>query len=872
MGKYYPERIQSNRFTNSYQCTNEAGNNLQTNGINLHTPLTTNKAGQFTAANSEYLSRTSEAALQTGDMDFTWVGWVYLDSKTANMYIAAKGNTSAATREWTLLYDQSIDRLRFFISVNGVNAASAVNANILGDVSTGVWYYIICGHDSINNQTFISVNNSDLNTASANSAPTARNGDLTIGIETTLTYTNGRISRCGFWKRFLTSAEKTYLYNQGVGLPYSQLGITGTAGSALKTSLVEYWNLDETSGTRAGSHAGLDLTDNNTVTSNPGPNSIIKAVQADGSDTMNGELSVKLKAPSLPSTNTGQQIIVTGTVNGTSPSIQCRIKLKQGSTIIATRDFTQSTASIDQTLVLTSAEAALITDYNNLFLSFITHDHTTTEVTSIELDEFYLEDTDFYPNDLTNLAAWYRSDKGVITDMGGQFTAANSEYLSRASEAALQTGDIDFTLACWLYMDTRSSGPASSAFLTKHAGGTSGEYYIRDDYANDKIVFAVNDAAGADSVYANSLGIPSATTLYFIVAWRDKTAGKINIQINNGTVDQVNSTRIPNTGANAAFNIGRRGNATDYTDGRVSRVGFWKRMLTASERTWLYNNGTGRFYSEFGQQESPDGHNLKTSLVEYWNLCEASGTRVGSHAALDLSDNNTVTSNPGPGEGPAQNNTPVKRWEDQSGNGRHASQSTLSKQPLLTLNAQNGESALNFLSTQYFMLDSVSMFRNISGATLATVMKYNTTPTANRDIFRATTPSATATRFGLFGGAVSGQLRVGGRRLDADAFDGVDGGTAPVSNFGQITGIIDYANAKAYLRQDGSAIATDDPFQTAGNTQDNNSSAGPSIAADTNGDFSMNGMIIELIVVMSVLVDPNLSSIETYLNTRYAIY
>lgn len=39
---------------------------------------------------------------------------------------------------------------------------------------------------------------------------------------------------------------------------------------SLLNEMVEYWDLDEASGVRAGKHAGLDLTDNNTVTQGDG--------------------------------------------------------------------------------------------------------------------------------------------------------------------------------------------------------------------------------------------------------------------------------------------------------------------------------------------------------------------------------------------------------------------------------------------------------------------------------------------------------------------------------------------------------------------------------------------------------------------------
>lgn len=56
-----------------------------------------------------------------------------------------------------------------------------------------------------------------------------------------------------------------------MGLPF-RIGAGGGAASlGLKTNLVAWWELDEASGNRADSHTnGLTLTDNNTVTSNPG--------------------------------------------------------------------------------------------------------------------------------------------------------------------------------------------------------------------------------------------------------------------------------------------------------------------------------------------------------------------------------------------------------------------------------------------------------------------------------------------------------------------------------------------------------------------------------------------------------------------------
>jgi hypothetical protein len=72
---------------------------------------------------------------------------------------------------------------------------------------------------------------------------------------------SGNISRVGVWSRALTQGEVTSLYANGRGIPYASL-----SGSLL-TNLLEFFNLTEASGNRAGSVAATVLTDVGTVAS-----------------------------------------------------------------------------------------------------------------------------------------------------------------------------------------------------------------------------------------------------------------------------------------------------------------------------------------------------------------------------------------------------------------------------------------------------------------------------------------------------------------------------------------------------------------------------------------------------------------------------
>lgn len=80
----------------------------------------------------------------------------------------------------------------------------------------------------------------------------------------------------------------------------------------------------------------------------------------------------------------------------------------------------------------------------------------------------------------------------------------------------------------------------------------------------------------------------------------DAAGDTANIQVNNGTPDSAaTSGTAPNTSA-AEFRIGAREYAgfEGYFDGLIDQVGIWKRVLTAQERTDLYNAGAGLSYAD----------------------------------------------------------------------------------------------------------------------------------------------------------------------------------------------------------------------------------------------------------------------------------
>ncbi|MEI8143090.1 MAG: fibronectin type III domain-containing protein [Candidatus Berkelbacteria bacterium] len=235
-------------------------------GIAAGLSTDSNFAAQFNGT-SNYLKRTSNASLQTGDIDFTLFGWVNMDNFFVGSNpggIISKGNANGVGGEYMLRTATvaPFNRFQFYVR----NAADSASQNVFTDVvSTSNWYFIVYGHDSVNNQIFISVNNGTPVTTATSAGVLSAANDFNIG-----SYANGaanslpgRADGWGMIKRILTTDEKTALFNGGKGLKYAGLP-TSISGDA---SLKGFWNLDTKSGTRLDQTAnGNDLSDVGTVT------------------------------------------------------------------------------------------------------------------------------------------------------------------------------------------------------------------------------------------------------------------------------------------------------------------------------------------------------------------------------------------------------------------------------------------------------------------------------------------------------------------------------------------------------------------------------------------------------------------------------
>lgn len=215
---------------------------------------------------------------------------------------------------------------------------------------------------------------------------------------------------------------------------------------------------------------------------------------------------------------------------------------------------------------------------------------------------------------LTDLVAYWkldetsgnRADSGPnglsLTDSGSvgyttgkQGNAAvfdgTAKYLGRTSDAYTQTGDIDFTLAGWF----RAANTNEGMLVTRDLY-LAREYNLQWGLAPGWATFSVWDATDARRM-AHVTGL-THSTWYYVVAWHDAAENTVNLQINNGTVASTSMVNAAKAAGTCEFRVGARAYVASegYFNGTIDEVGFWKRVLTADERTALYNSGNGVTY------------------------------------------------------------------------------------------------------------------------------------------------------------------------------------------------------------------------------------------------------------------------------------
>jgi hypothetical protein len=192
-------------------------------------------------------------------------------------------------------------------------------------------------------------------------------------------------------------------------------------------------------------------------------------------------------------------------------------------------------------------------------------------------------------NDLT-------SNNSVLSAAGlignaRDFVSANSEFLSIASNADMQFGDRDWTLALWFNADDWS---VYQIVAKDASGGREVECATTTAGGFNRLQVVFYHSGGSVSVQTPSPAL-TAATWNFLSFRHINSTGVITVRVNTATVTATRPAGQTWNSTGTAFTLGSRAFVPfqSYFNGLIDECARWNRALSDAELDDLYNNGNG---------------------------------------------------------------------------------------------------------------------------------------------------------------------------------------------------------------------------------------------------------------------------------------
>jgi len=186
---------------------------------------------------------------------------------------------------------------------------------------------------------------------------------------------------------------------------------------------------------------------------------------------------------------------------------------------------------------------------------------------------------------------------------GRELVAANSEYLSRASNTDLQFGNGDWSIAAWVYPTATGTG---EGFVVgkDQSGGREFLFSVitNTSTTSNKVAATIFHTDGTNV----SVVGPSVNNADFLGKWYHAVvvhaSGVVSLYLDGALASGSGSTPTVNRASGKTFaatatpfNVGRRSFSgfPNHLDAVVDELAKWNRALSATEISRLYNNGNG---------------------------------------------------------------------------------------------------------------------------------------------------------------------------------------------------------------------------------------------------------------------------------------
>jgi hypothetical protein len=173
------------------------------------------------------------------------------------------------------------------------------------------------------------------------------------------------------------------------------------------------------------------------------------------------------------------------------------------------------------------------------------------------------------------------------------FVAANSEFLSIASNADMQFGDKDWSLALWFNADDWGAYQIASK---DQSGGRELEVVLTTNGGFNRILFSAKHSNGSvDQVIPATSDSLAIGVWHFFALRHINSTGIITARVNTFTRNYSRPAGQTWNSTNTAFTLGSRAfvGFPGYFNGLIDECARWNRALSDAELDTLYNSGDG---------------------------------------------------------------------------------------------------------------------------------------------------------------------------------------------------------------------------------------------------------------------------------------
>lgn len=210
------------------------------------------------------------------------------------------------------------------------------------------------------------------------------------------------------------------------------------------------------------------------------------------------------------------------------------------------------------------------------------------------------------------------------------FIAANNEGLTLADTQQTSVGDIDFTIVAWARIN---SSPASHRPIVSKGVPGVYEYYLSavNVFTYPPVgQFTIGNGTNTCSIYRYEY---VAGLWRFYAGWHDSVADQIGFRVDSSEYTQACAHGAYD--GSGIFEFGRSSITGGLSDGNVDSAVLYKRLLSQTERDWLYNYGVGRSCTEIMDSAAAP---TPTAVVYDYSFITSQGNPVNVKREISFGD------------------------------------------------------------------------------------------------------------------------------------------------------------------------------------------------------------------------------------------